>query len=786
MKKIIRLCFLLVLCTVMFWGFSLSASAVIYEPDGSSSVEYRYVASDCDRTLVVNCINESGALLKQVQFKTKRGEELLVSVNLNGYEIVGFESDQGLWETCKLSTSSVNYVNYASIFIRYYFRTGMSQEILTATVTLRKSQDIKVMTRHHLRSDFGIEHNYRWFEIEEADTCTVSYGAPFTSSSKDFAGHYLLTGYATQIEGMSLPNGYPPLISGPFSYSMIANAYGIKDITDWMKWDVVDGDLRGVYEEYTEYNEAKDGSLGYCKNRILFLELYYDRSKCEISFSANGGRGVPDSITEYYGFNVTIPDKIPVREDYFFLGWSVDAEATEAEFFAGDSYRVTGNTVLYAVWEKDDYEFSISDLTILEENIFQNSIITVRVRTDNWDRNDAYDDIPVTIYFDGQLLTTQMVDFEVYGIAYVTFEIDVGTRLGAHKIAIWINHSGLERETDRTNNYMSTTITVVYDVYAFGVEVLTENVVYTEGMTVITSYLVSNDSTRMVLPSTGAIAEFMVYYYNENGERVVIHLQAWYNLVIPVGEYNLVYFKWTVPEDFAGTEVHCVCTVNGNGDLQEYNRTNNTATLTTTIAKRSFSQTPNSTFAPHAPSDYAPQKAPEESVGSVSWTMWEYEDGKFVLKTYGIKIADSDPEIKPGSNCTTAVFEENVWTMKSGYGITMSLSPSITELGGSIMPTEDSYTDIQSVYARFPEYSYSVDHEEYRTLEEVGGEWCFAENENADNRERLHYIPIWLSDGGYLVSVMLTELWTPAGRISAVRNSNVIVIDGSLYDDWYS
>ena len=786
MKKITRLCFLLVLCTFMFFALSLSASAVIYEPDGSSSVEYEYDSSDCDRTLVVNCIDESGTLLKQVQFKSKRGEEFLVSVNLNGYEIVGFESDQELMESCKLSWKSVNYVNYSSVFIRYYFRTGFSREVMTATVTMRKSQAVTVKTRHHLRTDYGIERDKRWFEIEEVDTCTVSYGSPFTSSSKDFAGHYLLTGYATQIEGMSLPNGYPPLISGPFSYSMIANAYGIKDITDWMEWEVVEGALRGVYEEYTEYNEAKDGSFGYCKKRVLFLELYYDRSQCEIRFSANGGRGVPDSITEYYGFDVTIPEKIPVREGYFFLGWSVDAEATEAECSAGDSYRVTGNTILYAVWEKDDYEFSISNLVILEEEIFPNSIITVKVRTDSWDRNDAYEDIPVTIYFDGQLLTTQKVDFAVYGIAYVTFEIDVGTRLGAHEIAIWINYSGLERETDQTNNYVSTTITVVNDVYAFGVEVFTENAVYTEGTTVITSYLVSNDSTRMVLPSTGAIAEFMVYYYNEYGDRVVIHTQDWYDLVIPVGEYNLVYFKWTVPEDYAGTEVHCVCTVNGNGDLREYNHANNTATLTTTIAKRSFSQTPNSTFAPHAPSDYTPQNPPEESVGSVSWTMWEYEDGEYVLKKYGIKIFDSDPEIKPGSNCTTAVFGENGWTMKSGYGITLSLSPSITGLGGSTMPTEDAYTDIQSVYARFPEYSYSVDHEEYRTLEEVGGEWCFAENENADNYERLHHIPLWLSDGEYLVSVMLTELWTPAGRISAVRNSNVIVIDGSLYDDWYS
>ena len=34
---------------------------------------------------------------------------------------------------------------------------------------------------------------------------------------------------------------------------------------------------------------------------------------------------------------------------------------------------------------------------------------------------------------------------------------------------------------------------------------------------------------------------------------------------------------------------------------------------------------------------------------------WEYENGEFVLKKYGIRIADIDPEIIPNSNCTSAV-----------------------------------------------------------------------------------------------------------------------------------
>ena len=107
-------------------------------------------------------------------------------------------------------------------------------------------------------------------------------------------------------------------------------------------------------------------------------------------------------------------------------------------------------------------------------------------------------------------------------------------------------------------------------------------------------------------------------------------------------------------------------------------------------------------------------------------------------------------------------------------------------LNGCSTPDQSSYTDPQSAYATFSEYGYSTDAGEYRDLVLLEGEWYFAENEGADQNDRIHYIPLWLSDGEYIVSVTLTEVWTPVGRITAVRSSNVILIDGSLYDDWYN
>jgi hypothetical protein len=61
----------------------------------------------------------------------------------------------------------------------------------------------------------------------------------------------------------------------------------------------------------------------------------------------------------------------------------------------------------------------------------------------------------------------------------------------------------------------------------------------------------------------------------------------------------------------------------------------------------------------------------------------------------------------------------------------------------------------------------------------------FERNPYADGKERLHFTPLWYPNGDYTVSVIASEVWTPAGMIQAVRNCNTIRIVDSAYDDWY-
>ena len=122
--------------------------------------------------------------------------------------------------------------------------------------------------------------------------------------------------------------------------------------------------------------------------------------------------------------------------------------------------------------------------------------------------------------------------------------------------------------------------------------------------------------------------------------------------------------------------------------------------------------------------------------------------------------------------------------MKSGYGVTISWQPTLVARSGYTFPASSAYTAAQSVYATFPEYSYSTSSGKYRTLEQFGGKYTFAENADADGNARVHFIPVYVKNGSYTVSVTATQIWTPAGMITAVRNSSV-TINGTIYDDWY-
>ncbi len=519
-------------------------------------------------------------------------------------------------------------------------------------------------------------------------------------------------------------------------------------------------------------------------SRTLYAVWKYSPASYTVSYNANGGSGAPSSQRKTYDVDLALSYTEPTRSGYDFKGWATSSLATSATYQPGDIYTANASVTLYAVWDEANYDFSISNLTVSDSNPYKYDQITVSVRTDSWDQVNSYADIPVQLYYRGSLVSTQYVDFNAYGVANLTFTLNVGNSVGDKTIEARINWADHNNETRTGNNSVSTTVTVQDYDYEMSAGVITPSDGYAEGMDVITSFTVSNDSDFDIIPSSRNNALFTAYYYN-GSQKVVINTQRWNNVVIPSGGTNLVYFKWTVPDGLAGKTVYCECTINADEYLNEENRSDNTSTYSTRVISLGESQTPNTRYESQAPEDYQVTSAPYANANSATWTRWEYENGAFVLKRYGLTLSSARPVITPDENCTTAKYQNGQWTMKSGYGISLSYAPTLAAVNGYSMPTSDAYTGVQYAEAYFPEYTYSTFEGEYRTLEYASGGFTFVENSSADENARLHFIPVYVSDGEYVVSVLATQVWTPAGVISTVQTSQPITIDGSIFDDFY-
>ena len=346
-----------------------------------------------------------------------------------------------------------------------------------------------------------------------------------------------------------------------------------------------------------------------------------------------------------------------------------------------------------------------------------------------------------------------------------------------------INYVNRYEETDPNDNSATVTVTPIRAM-DLSIEAIDPNSDYRAGTTVITSYRIINDSRYDVTPDQSNTVTFEAYYYNGN-TTVTVSSQTWEQAVVPANDENLVYFKWIVPSNIVGKKVYCKATVNANLTIDEYNTANNADTLVQTVAKELSSQTPDTQFEKTKPEGFTIPSVPTVQSGKAAWSMWVYENGAFVKKNYGIAISATLPSIQPDEGSPSAKYVNGYWQMRSGYGFYLSYRPTITSISGYAMPSSTAYTAVQHAYATFPEFTYSVSTNYFRTLQKVSGTWCFVANPYADGNERLHFTPLWYPNGNYIVSVTATEVWTPAGMISSVRNSNTVRIVDSVYDDWY-
>lgn len=523
----------------------------------------------------------------------------------------------------------------------------------------------------------------------------------------------------------------------------------------------------------------------YNQNASITLYAVWSPKNYMLCYDANDGVGAPSAQSKTHDVALTLSAEIPYRDRYKFLGWSMSNTATEPTYYPGDLYDYEGNVTLYAVWEYINYDLSVSELTVTPDEVKQYETVHVRFRMDSWDQKNAYENIPVEVILNGSVVYSTAVDFAIYGVNYVDFDLNVGGLEGIQTMTAWVNRGDYLNETGTGNNAVTTTFQV-NKVVELKTDYVAPNADYIEGNDVVTSFYVSNSSPSAIVPGDHVNFTFEVYTFDASGNEVVVHRDTWQNVVVPGNSTNLVYFKWTVPENSAGTLYWCRGSVNENQAIIEDDISNNRTEFNRYSVSYETSQTPNTRYDSQAPNRYNGNvSAPTVQTGKATWNMWEYVNGSFVLKTYGLQISAGSPTVRPCDACKSATCSGGRWTMKSGYGITMLYSPVTASIPGYAMPQGNAYTGVQNIYATLPEYGYCANDGEYRTLEYVNGGYRFAENRDADGNERLHFIPVYVQDGEYIVSVTVTQVWTPAGMITAVRNSTPITIDGTIYDDFY-
>ena len=299
------------------------------------------------------------------------------------------------------------------------------------------------------------------------------------------------------------------------------------------------------------------------------------------------------------------------------------------------------------------YEFSIANLEVNPLEVSENGTAIIKFRTFNWDRHNSYENIPVQVIYDGKVVYTEYVSYEPYGYLQHSLNLNVGSQTGTHDLYVRVNWQNHLSEVNINNNQTDSLLITVINPVDLAIMPIWPNAPYREGLEVVTSFRIYNFSGNDVIPSDNVTVDFEAYYY-ENGSKVTVKTMTWNRAVIPVGDSNLVWFKWKVPEETAGKKVYISATLNKDAAVPETDWSNNVANMTETIAGVLDSSTPDTRYERERPSDYVETSAPTTYGGTAVWSVWEYKNGGFVKVNYGIQTSDAKPEIMPDQNSPSA------------------------------------------------------------------------------------------------------------------------------------
>lgn len=113
-----------------------------------------------------------------------------------------------------------------------------------------------------------------------------------------------------------------------------------------------------------------DGEINLKVENVLALrQVTYD-ANCEDTTLTD----LPESQEKIANQDLILDSTVPKRDEYVFIGWSKDPNATEPEYQPGATFTENENTTLYAVWEEKLYirseNYKILNATVQKKGLF--------------------------------------------------------------------------------------------------------------------------------------------------------------------------------------------------------------------------------------------------------------------------------------------------------------------------------------------------------------------------------------------------------------------------------